>query len=97
MWGISYNSVCARRVMTLPFILHIMSYAPTIILFLHIQGCVPYCRVIPTRIAMSHTVVLNLHIKSYSPYCSIYVGNKLQLWMCKDDIKVGVITLYVEV
>jgi hypothetical protein len=44
-----------------PFILHIKSYAPTTVLFLHIQGYVPYCSVIPTWIVMSHTVVLNLH------------------------------------
>jgi hypothetical protein len=37
------------------------------VLFLYIQGCVPYCRVIPTRIVVSHTVVLDLHIKSYYP------------------------------
>jgi hypothetical protein len=28
---------------------------------------------------------------------TLYVGNKLQLSMCKDNIKVGGITLYVEV
>ena len=27
----------------------------------------------------------------------LYVGNKLQLCMCKDNIKIGGITLYVEV
>ena len=27
---------------------------------------------------------------------TLYVGNKLQLCMCKDNIKVGGITLYVE-
>ena len=50
-----------------PFILNIKRYAPTTVLFLHIQGYVPYCSVIPTWIVMSHTVVLNLHIKSYPP------------------------------
>ena len=28
---------------------------------------------------------------------TLYVGNKLQLCMCNDNIKVGEITLYVEV
>ena len=28
---------------------------------------------------------------------TLYVGNKFQLCMCKDNIKVGGITLYVEV
>jgi hypothetical protein len=54
-----------------PIILHIKSYAPITVLFLHIQGYVPFGSVMPTWIAMSHTAVLNLPIKSYSPYCSI--------------------------
>jgi hypothetical protein len=69
------------RVMIPPFILHIKSYASTTVLLLHIQGYAPYCSVIP------HELIEDI---------TLYVGNKLQLCMCKDNIKVGGITLYVE-
>jgi hypothetical protein len=39
--------------------------SPTTVLFLQIQGYVPFCSVIPTWIAMSHTAVLNLHIELF--------------------------------
>jgi hypothetical protein len=59
------------------FNLHIKSYAPTTVLFLHTQGYVPYGSVIPTWIAMPHSAVLSLHIKSYYPYCSIILAHRV--------------------
>jgi hypothetical protein len=53
--------------------LPIKSYSPTTVLFLHIQGYVPYYSVIPTWIVMSSTAVLNLHIKSYFPTTVLFL------------------------
>ena len=49
LYSISLSAqVCVQIQSDDPFILHIKNYAPTTVLFLHIQGYVPYCSVIPT-------------------------------------------------
>jgi hypothetical protein len=60
--------------------------SPTAELNLHTQGYVPYCRVKPP-----HTVRRNNSVSegnnSVIGDITLYVGNKLQLCMCKDNIK----------
>jgi hypothetical protein len=54
----------------------------------HKELC-PYYSVIPPHTGLCSLLVIG--------DITLYVGNKLQLCMCKDNIKVGGITLYVGV